>query len=193
MNQKGMEELQRTLPGDKVLRIRRRKSRGRLRQLPRAPEIVNFFRVLVLRTPFLPMMVAFVVLMLVFAAIMYAVEHNAPGAAMNTYGESLWWALATAETMGTPYKPVTGAGHIVGGIWAILGVILLFGTIIASITSYITRPRPGPAGKTVATIQHNFASLDQLTLDELRALKQVTDQLVDAQIQKVTAGKKSEP
>ena len=155
--------------------------------------MVNFFRELVLKTPFLPLMGAFLVLMLVFAAIMYAVEHKAPGAAMHNYGEALWWALATAETMGTPYKPITGAGHIVGGIWAILGVILLFGTIIASVTSYFTRPRPGPSGKTIATIQHNMASLDQLTLDELRALRKVTDQMVDAQIQKVMAGKKTEP
>ena len=109
-----LEELHSLLPGDKVLRVRRRQSRRRrLRQVPTRSAILQFFNELFLKTPFLPMMGAFLVLMVAFGTAMYFVERNAPGTSISSWGEAIWWALASVETMGTPYEPATGVGHII--------------------------------------------------------------------------------
>ncbi len=88
-------------------------------------------------------------------------------------------------TMGTAPMPVTGAGQIVGGIWAVLGCIIFYGTIIASVTVYFARRRERPVKQIISTIQYNLEQLENLSVEELEILKQTTDGLIDAQIRQL--------
>jgi voltage-gated potassium channel len=126
-----------------------------------------------------------IVLWLVFSAGMYAFEHNADGAAMTSYGEALWWGLASVETMGTPYEPITAGGHVLGGVWAVLGVMVFWGTIIASVTILITSRRKRSTERNIETIQYNFGELCDLSLNELDGLRHVANRTINAQIEQL--------
>jgi len=179
--EKPFEPVSKIRPGDEVLR-RRREPRRRLRIAPNVPGFVRFLRVIIYQTPFVPMITLFTVLWLLFSAGFYFAEHNV-NEHVTSYGQALWWSLASVETMGTPYKPITTAGHIVGGIWAILGTMLFWGTIIASITVYFSRRREGTVKQIISTVEYNLEQLEKLSLEELEILKETTDRLIDAQIQ----------
>jgi voltage-gated potassium channel len=86
--------------------------------------------------------------------------------------------------MGTTHIPVSGSGQIVGGIWAVLGSIIFYGAIIASVTVYFTRRREGTVKQIVSTVEYNLERLDDLSLEELELLKETTDRLIDLQIKK---------
>lgn len=177
---KPFEPVPKIRPGDEVLRRRRRPPR-RLRLAPNVPGIVRFFRTIVTQTPFVPMLSIFAVLWLLFAVGFYFAEHGA-NEHVHSFGQAVWWCLASVETMGTPYKPITLAGQVVGGIWAILGVVTFWGTIIASITAYFMRPRQRPTKQIVTTVQYNLEQLEDLSLEELEILKETTDGLIEAHI-----------
>lgn len=87
-------------------------------------------------------------------------------------------------TMGTAHIPVSGSGQIVGGIWAVIGSIIFYGAIIASVTVYFTRRREGTVKQIVSTVEYNLERLDDLSLEELELLKETTDRLIDLQIKK---------
>jgi len=131
------------------------------------------------------MFLTLVALWLLFALGMYLIERNATGAEMTSYGEALWWALAAVETMGTPYEPATNGGHILGGIWAVLGVMVFWGTIIASVTVYFTNRRNSHSSRMIETIHYDLDELEKLTLDELDMLKYTTGRIIDDRIEKV--------
>ena len=87
-------------------------------------------------------------------------------------------------TMGTAPMPVSGAGQIVGGIWAVLGCIIFYGAIIASVTVYfIHRKKEGTVKQIISTVEYNLERLDDLSLEELEVLKETTDGLIDAKIE----------
>lgn len=184
MKDSDLEEIQHVRPGDRTFR-RVKKRHYRLRQVPDIPVIFRVLRDIVNRTPFVPMFLTLVVLWLLFALGMYIIERNASGAAMTSYGEALWWALASVETMGTPYEPVTAGGHILGGIWAVLGTMVFWGTIIASVTVYFTSRHKSRSDRMIETIHYDLDELEILTLDELEALKYITNRTIDDRIEKV--------
>ena len=181
--EKPFEPVSRIRPGDQVLR-RRREPRRRLRIAPNVPGFVRFLRVIIYQTPFVPMFTLLTVLWLLFSAGFYFAEHNANPEHVYSYGQALWWSLAAVETMGTPFKPLTTAGHIIGGIWAILGVMLFWGTIIASITVYFARRREGTVKQIISTVEYNLERLDDLSLEELEVLKDTADRLIDVRIER---------
>lgn len=179
--EKPFEEIPPIRPGERVLR-RRREPRRRLRLAPNVPGILRFLRVIITQTPFVPMISLLTVLWLVFSTGFYFAEHGASGSGINYYTEALWWGVVAMTTMGTAPIPVSGAGQIVGGIWAVLGCIILYGTIIASVTVYFARPRQRPTRQIITTVQYNLERLEDLSLDELEVLKETTDRLIEAQI-----------
>lgn len=184
MEEKPFEELPPIRPGERVLR-RRREPRRRLRIAPNIPGTVRFLRVMVTQTPFVPMIFVIAILWLLFSTGFYFAEHGASGSGIDYYSDALWWCVVAMTTMGTAPIPVTGAGQIVGGIWAILGCIILYGTIIASVTVYFARRRERPVKQIISTIQYNLEQLEDLSLEELELLKETTDGLIDAQIGRV--------
>ncbi|MFC1943918.1 two pore domain potassium channel family protein [Chloroflexota bacterium] len=169
--------------GDKVLR-RHIRPRKELCPLPNIPLVVRVVQDVVQKTPFVPMFLTLVILWLAVAAGMYLLERGTTGAAIVSHSEALWWSLASVETMGTPYEPITGLGRILGGVWAVLGVMLFWGTIIASVTSYFMTRRRQATERIIDTIQYNLGELQHLTTDELDALKEVTMTVLDRQRQK---------
>ena len=184
MEEKPFEELPPIRPGERVLR-RRREPRRRLRIAPNIPGIIRFLRAIVTQTPFVPMIFVIAILWLLFSTGFYFAEHGANGSGIEHYSDALWWGTVAMTTMGTAPIPVTGAGQIVGGIWAILGCIILYGTIIASVTVYFARRRERPVKQIISTIQYNLEQLEDLSVEELELLKETTDGLIDVQIEKV--------
>ena len=170
-------------PGDRVLRRRRRPGR-RLRLAPNVPVLFTLLRDMLTRTPLVPMFSILVVLWLIFSAGLYFAERGV-NEALDSYGEALWWGLAAMQTMGSGAgQPMTTAGGVVFGIWAILGTLLFFGAIIASVTAYFIYARQRPSRQIVATIQYNLGRLEELSADELETLKETAANIINAQIER---------
>lgn len=180
-DEKPFEPVHKTRPGDEVLR-RKRQPRARLRVAPRIPEVVRAISTILTHTPFVPMISFAAVLLLIFSTCIYFAEVGAPGSGIAHYSEALWWGVVAMTTMGTAPMPVTGAGQIVGGIWAIVGCLIFYGTIIASVTTYFMRRRETPSKQIVATVQYNLGIIDELTIEELQVLKDTAANVIDAQM-----------
>jgi voltage-gated potassium channel len=87
----------------------------------------------------------------------------------------LYWGVAAFSTAGIADTPISGTAQLVGGLWIVLGSVLFFGTIVATVTSYFMRPMQRPHKKIIETIEYNLEQLDALTLDELDLLKETVD------------------
>jgi voltage-gated potassium channel len=145
---------------------------GRRRRLER------FIHDVWLHTPFVRMLVLLVVLWLVFAAVLYRAEYAVAGATITSYGEALYWGVAAFSTAGIADMPQSGAARLIGGIWIVLGSVLFFGAIVATITTYFMRPMQRPAKRIIDTIEYNLEQLDDLSLEELDLLKETVDTLI---------------
>lgn len=75
-------------------------------------------------------------LLLVGGAVVYDLEHDAPGANIRTFGDALWWAFVAVTTVGYgDHFPTTTAGKAIGGGLTVMGIALV-GVITASIAAY---------------------------------------------------------
>lgn len=64
------------------------------------------------------------------------VERNAPGSNIHTFGDALWWAMATVSTVGYGDKyPVTGQGRLIAAAVMLTGIAVL-GVVTASVASW---------------------------------------------------------
>ena len=120
-----------------------------------------------------------IVLWLIFSVVMYLVERSIPGSSINTLGDALYWSIAAFSTAGIANAPISGAGQLVGGIWIVIGSVLFFGTIVATVTSYFMRPMQSPHKKIIDTIEYNLEQLNDLSVDELDLLKETIDTLIE--------------
>lgn len=189
MKETDYETLRPLLPGDRVIRLRRR------RRKPLAglgwSTVFGVARDLVFETPFIFMLPIITVLWLVFSVGLYFAEAGAAGSGINSYGDALWAGIVLMTTAGTMTEPVTSAGHVVAAFWTVLGCLLFYGTIIASasayfllpLTSYFLLPHRGKEAHLVGTIQYNLGRLEELSADDLEALKEETDRIIDAALQ----------
>jgi voltage-gated potassium channel len=75
--------------------------------------------------------------------------------------------------------PVNGISELLGGIWIVLGSMLFFGAIVATITAYFMRPLQRPSKQIIDTIEYNLEQLDDLSVEELELLKETTDSLIE--------------
>lgn len=182
------EELQPLLPGDRIIRLKRRRRRPIVLGWSKIFEVTRDFA---LETPFLTLLPIIIVLLLLFAAGFYFAEVNAPTSNVKNYGEALWDGVVLMTTAGTMSEPVTLAGHILGGIWTILGCLLFYGTIIASasayfllpISSYFLLPRRSEMAKLIGSIQYNLGRIEQLSTSDLEALREMTNKVIDDSLQ----------
>jgi len=129
-------------------------------------------------TPFSKMVFLLVFLWLGFAAAIYLAERGVEGSSIASYGNALYWGIAAFSTAGIADAPVSMSAQLIGGIWIVLGSMLFFGTIVATVTSYFMRPMLRPHKKIIETIEYNLEQLDDLTIDELDLLKETTDTLI---------------
>lgn len=64
--------------------------------------------------------------LILFASLMYYVEHPAQPQVFTSISQTMWWAIATLTTVGYgDMYPVTTAGQILGGLIAITGVVMI--------------------------------------------------------------------
>jgi len=185
------EEIHAGLPGDKVLRVKQRRVRfvGQIT----LPEIFRIVREIILDTPFVFMAPILLILLLLFSAGIYLAEVNAPTSNVHSYGEALWDGVILMTTAGAMSEPVTAAGHILGGIWTVLGCLLFYGTIIASasayfllpVSSYFLLPRRGRKKHTIGLIQYKLGSIDKLTKSQLESLRIDTNEIIDSQLSRI--------
>ncbi len=139
----------------------------------------RFARDVATQTPLIWMILALALLWLAFSAGLYEAERGAAGSAITSYGRALYWGVAAFSTAGIADTPRTGTGQLIGGIWIVVGSILFFGTIVATVTAWFMRPLQRPARQIVETIEYNLERMDDLSIEELDLLKQTTDALIE--------------
>lgn len=120
-----------------------------------------------------------IILWLIFSAGMYLAEQGIEGASIDSFGDALYWGLAALSTAGIADAPVSGISQIIGGLWIVLGSVLFFGTIVATVTTYFMRPMQRPHKKIIDTVEYNLEQLEDLTVDELDLLRETIDTLID--------------
>jgi voltage-gated potassium channel len=124
------------------------------------------------------MAILLVLLWFGFSAAIYLAEKGVPGTSINSYGNALYWGIAALSTAGIADAPVSGSAQLIGGIWIVLGSVLFFGTIVATVTTYFMRPMQRPHKKIIDTIEYNLEQLEDLSVDELDLLKETVDTLI---------------
>lgn len=129
-------------------------------------------------TPFVNMLVVLIVLWLCFSTGLYYAEHNIEGSKITSYGAALYWGVAAFSTAGIADTPKSGIAQLIGGIWIVLGSMMFFGTIVATLTTYFMRPMQRPHKQIIDTIEYNLEQMNDLTLEELDLLKETVDTLI---------------
>lgn len=139
----------------------------------------KFIRDVVAHTPVIKVSVLLVVLWLLFSAGLYFGESGAQGSSINSYGNALYWSVAAFSTAGIADMPVNGVSKVIGAVWIVIGSMLFFGAIVATITAYFMRPIQRPSKQLIDIIEYNLEQLDDLTFEELELLKKTTDSLIE--------------
>ena len=125
------------------------------------------------------MTVLLVILWLLFSAGIYFGESGVEGSKITSYGKALYWGVAAFSTAGIADMPVNDISELLGAIWIIVGSILFFGAIVATVTAYFMRPLQRPHKQIIDTIEYNLEQLDDLNIEELELLKETTDSLIE--------------
>jgi voltage-gated potassium channel len=144
----------------------------------RHTRLKRFIKDISVHTPFTKMIFLLIVLWLIFSTVLYMTERGIDETTINSYGKALYWGVAAFSTAGIANAPVSGIGQLVGGLWIVIGSVLFFGTIVATVTTYFMRPMQRPHKKIIDTIEYNLEQLNDLTIDELDLLKETVDTLI---------------
>ena len=149
-----------------------------MRRVGRHTRFKRFIKDIYVHTPITKMVFLLIVLWLMFSAGVYLTEQGIEGTSISSYGDALYWGVAAFSTAGIADTPISSTGQFIGGLWIVLGSVLFFGTIVATITTYFMRPMQRPHKKIIDTIEYNLEQLDDLTVDELDLLKETVDTLI---------------
>lgn len=144
----------------------------------RATRLARFVKAVVTHTPIVAMIFLLLASWLAFSAAFYFAERGAESTSITSYGDALYWGIAAFSTAGIADSPRSDLAQLVGGIWIIVGSILFFGTIVATVTAYFMRPMQRPGKRIIDTIEYNLEQLDDLTVEELDLLKETVDTLI---------------
>ena len=102
----------------------------------------------------------------------YVVEYGSEGSGIRSLEDALWWALATATTVGYgDVVPSTWIGRLIGSFFMIMGITLitiLVSVLGASIYETISSSRQGSALR--SRIKKRLDDIERLTENELEAL-----------------------
>ncbi|MFP3874269.1 MAG: two pore domain potassium channel family protein [Thiohalophilus sp.] len=149
-----------------------KKNRARQHSLRLIGDIVS-------HTPFVKMVLLLAVLWVLFSTGMYLAEEGVEGTTIRTFGEALYWGVAAFSTAGIADSPVSGLAQLIGGVWIVVGSVLFFGAIVATVTAYFTRALQRPHRKIIDTIEYNLEQLNDLSIEELDLLKETVDSLIE--------------
>lgn len=150
-----------------------------MRRPTRYSRMVLFIRDMLEYTPILRMIMLLLTLWFVFAAALYVVESQSGSGAIRSYLEAVYWCVAAFSTAGIADKPESVLGLFIGGLWIIVGSVVFFGSIVATVTTYFMRPLHRPARRLIDTIEYNLEQLDELSIEELDLLKETVDALIE--------------
>jgi len=139
----------------------------------------RFMRDLMTHTPVLKMTLLLFVLWVLFSAGLYFAERDADGTSITSFGRALYWGIAAFSTAGIADMPINGLSEVIGGLWIVVGSMVFFGAIVATVTAYFMRPLQKPSKQIIDTIEYNLEQLDNLTVEELELLKETTDALIE--------------
>jgi len=148
----------------------------------------RFIKDVLIRTPMVKMIILFIVLWMLFSAAVYWGEREMADTSITSYGKALYWGVAAFSTAGIADMPLSGRAEFFGAIWIIIGSMLFFGAIIATITAYFMRPLQRPARQIIDTIEYHLEQLDNLSIQELELLKATVDTLIE-HVEKVRSRK----
>ena len=140
--------------------------------------LFRFARDVAVHTPFTRIVVLLIVLWVIFSSGVYLAERGAPDSSITAYGEALYWGVAAFSTAGIADAPASAAGRLIGGLWIVVGSVLFFGAIVATVTAHFMREMLRPHKQLVDTIENNLEQLDDLTIEELDLLKDTVDALI---------------
>jgi voltage-gated potassium channel len=138
-----------------------------------------FLKNVLSHTPILGLTILLVMLWMLFSAALYLAEQGAPGTTITSYGRALYWGIAAFSTAGIADTPVEPVSHLIGGVWIVIGSMLFFGAIVATVTAYFMRTLQRPSRQIIDAIEYNLEQLDRLSIDELEMLKNTTDALIE--------------
>lgn len=143
-------------------------------------------------TPVIKASAVLIILWMLFSAGVYYAEANAEGSSITSYGRALYWGVAAFSTAGIADMPVSGLSRLIGGVWIVLGSMLFFGAIVATITAYFMHPLQRPSKQIIDMIEYNLEQLDDLTIEELELLKETTDSLI-THVEKAKSRRQAKP
>lgn len=149
-----------------------------MKRRPRHARLKRFIQDVSAYTPFTKMVLILVILWLLFSSGLYFAERGIAGTSIDSYGKALYWGVAAFSTAGIADTPISSTARLIGGLWIVIGSMLFFGAIVATVTTYFTRPMQRPHKKIIDTIQYNLEQLDDLTIDELDLLRETVDTLI---------------
>jgi voltage-gated potassium channel len=69
------------------------------------------------------------------AAVVYGLERSAPGTAIKSMPDAIWWAITTVSTVGSDKYPVTAEGRAIAVVLMILGIGLV-GLLAGTMASF---------------------------------------------------------
>ncbi len=149
-----------------------------MRRIKRNTRLKRFIKDISVHTPFTKMILLLVVLWLLFSTGIYFAERGIEGASIASYGDAVYWGIAAFSTAGIADAPQSDIAKVVGGTWIVMGSVIFFGTIVATVTTYFMRPMQRPSKRIIDTIEYNLEQLNDLTIDELDLLKDTVDTLI---------------
>jgi voltage-gated potassium channel len=149
-----------------------------MRRAGRHTRLKRFIQDVSVHTPFTKMVLLLIVMWLLFSSAMFMAEQGIEESAIDSYGKALYWGVAAFSTAGIAEAPISGIAQLLGALWIVLGSVLFFGTIVATITTYFMRPMQRPHKKIIDTIEYNLEQLNELTVEELDLLKETVDMLI---------------
>ncbi len=149
-----------------------------MRRAKHSTRFNRFFKDVSVHTPFVEMLFLLIILWLIFSAAVYYSELTVSGTSIHSYGDALYWGVAAFSTAGIADAPVSLTAKFIGGLWIVIGSMLFFGTIVATVTTYFMRPMQRPHKRIIDTIEYNLEQLNDLSIDELDLLKDTVDTLI---------------
>jgi len=145
-------------------------------------------------TPLLPLLLLLAGFWLFFSFGVYLAERLV-NEQFHSFGYTLWWTFTAMQTQGANSPgPITPLGMLLGGIWSVIGTVIFFGVIIATIYAYYMVPRNRRHSKLIVdAIEYNLSEIDHLSVDELIALRDAVTNLVNTRISKIEKTSEQQP
>lgn len=150
-----------------------------MKRNPPISRFQRFVRDVCTYTPFIKLVALLLVLWLLFSTGLYLAESRVVDGSVASLQEALYWGIAAFSTAGIADMPVTGTGQLIGGLWIVVGSVIFFGGIVATVTMYFMRPMQLPHKRIIDTIEYNLEQLNDLTIEELDLLKETVDTLIE--------------